>query len=72
MKRVVIEIPVTVTVELPDEYCSVKVLCDDPAIECALMAFCSGDIYLWGQDKPPAHVCPEVFEEDAIIEEDER
>jgi len=71
-RRIAGEARVVFTAYLPAETAYEKVASDDPAVEAVLEAL-YGDtkIYLWGQEKEPAHVTIEVFEEDIDVEEDE-
>lgn len=71
-RRVSGEARVSFTVLLPEETANEKVVCDDPAEEVVLCAIGGpSNIFLWGEDKEPAQVTVEVFEEDIDIEEDE-
>ena len=69
---VVVKLEVTATVELPKDDKYNGQMCEDPAVEAALEAVGQGpiDIYLWGQDKDPARVFLETYEDDAEVEED--
>jgi len=61
------------TVELPIEHCSESVACDDPAKEAAMQAVSQLlEVWLWGEDKPPAKVFTEVCEQDVEVEDDDR
>jgi hypothetical protein len=67
----VVQLQVTVTVELPPDRAQDGMACDDPAIECALAAMPQMlDVYLWGEGEAPARVYVESSEDDATIEED--
>lgn len=71
-RRVYGEARVLFTVELPAETAHEKVSCDDPAVEAALETIgANAEIFLWGEEKAPARVMVELFEEDIDIEEDE-
>jgi hypothetical protein len=64
---------VNFTVELPVEHCREGMACDDPAKEAAMQAVSQSiEVYLWGEDKPPAKVFAEVSEEDVELEGDDR
>lgn len=61
------------TVELPEEHKWDGQACKDPAVEavlCSLPQDC--DIFLFGEDKPPANVYVELTEQDVTVEEDHR
>ena len=70
----VVELTVTVTVELPPGQEYNGQACDDPAIEATLQAVAGGpiDVYLWGEGEAPARVTVEAYEDDATVEEDGR
>jgi len=69
----VVELKVTVTVELPAEHAYNGQACDDPAIECALSAMPQMlEVFLWGKQEDPARVYLEASEDDAEVIEDGR
>lgn len=68
-----IRLEVDCSVDLPDGYEHAGQACDDPAIEAAVEGIPQKlEIYLWGEDKPPACLWYEVSDQDAEILEDER
>jgi hypothetical protein len=73
MKRVSGILEINWTVELPDEKQRESNMCEDPAKE-AVIEFIpqSGGVFIWGDDGPAAEVYLESYEEDIVIEEDER
>lgn len=73
MARVVVNMQISCTVELPTHYERKGQACEDPAIEaalCGLTQHCA--IFLWGEGVPPAKLTYEACEENCEIEEDER
>lgn len=71
-RRVCGEARVSFCVELPAETAREKVCCDDPAVEAALNVIGgNAAVFIWGENKSPARVTVELFEEDIDIEEDE-
>ena len=69
----VLEVAVSVVVELPSEERYNGQAYDDPAIEAAITAIPEArEVYLWGWDTDPAKVTLEVHEEDVRKVEDHR
>jgi hypothetical protein len=73
MRKVCGILEINWSVVLPDGKEDVGTSTNDPAIG-ALLDFLpqSGQVYLWGEDEKPADIFIEYFEEDVVIEEDER
>lgn len=73
MTDVRVRLTLDCTVSLPDGYERKGMACADPAIEAAIEGIPQRlDLFLWGEDAPPARLFYEVHEEDAEVEEDER
>ena len=73
MRKVCGTLEINWSVVLPDGKEDAGTVTDDPAIG-ALLDFLpqSGQVYLWGENDKPVDVFIESFEEDVVIEEDER
>ena len=70
-RRVSGEMRVSFNIELPAAHAHESVITDDPAVELALQVAGNHHIFLWGEDKEPAVVDFDVYEDDVEIEEDE-
>ena len=75
MKRVHVAGEATIrwSVLLPNDKAHEGVIVDDPAKECVIAGLSKSlNVYLWGEDEPPAGVYIECHEDDVTVEENDR